>query len=170
MDERHHLTFDTYEEGKLSLDDYLNRVIFFGECTVDRKEFKEFMFNQSKPYPEVIEFFRNLKSKYGLKVVAVSNEGRELTVHRIKVMDLNYLIDFYIASSFVHFRKPDLDIYKIALDATQVEPHEIIYIDDREMFVQIAETLGIKSIHHTSLDSTKAQLSEAGLTATISNL
>ena len=40
MDERHHLTFDTYEEGKLSLDDYLNRVIFFGECTVDRKEFK----------------------------------------------------------------------------------------------------------------------------------
>ena len=28
MEERHHLTFDTYEEGKLSLDEYLNRVVF----------------------------------------------------------------------------------------------------------------------------------------------
>lgn len=28
MNERHHLTFDTYEEGKLSLDEYLKRVVF----------------------------------------------------------------------------------------------------------------------------------------------
>lgn len=28
MDERHHLTFDAYEEGKLSLDDYLDRTVF----------------------------------------------------------------------------------------------------------------------------------------------
>ena len=31
MDERHHLTFDTYEEGKLSLNEYLDRVVVIAE-------------------------------------------------------------------------------------------------------------------------------------------
>jgi putative hydrolase of the HAD superfamily len=31
MNERHHLTFDTYEEGKLSLEEYLTRVVFYEE-------------------------------------------------------------------------------------------------------------------------------------------
>ena len=45
FDERHHLTFDTYEEGKLSLDEYLDRVVFFGERAFSREAFKAFMFS-----------------------------------------------------------------------------------------------------------------------------
>lgn len=164
VNERHHLTFDTYEEGKLTLDEYLNRVIFYEKRSFSQGEFKKFMFEQSKPFPEMIEMFRDIKSRFQLKVVAVSNEGRELTVHRIKKFELNSLIDFFISSSFVHFRKPDVDIYRIALDAAQVLPQEIVYVDDRAMFVEVASALGIKSIHHTSLESTKKGLSELGLT------
>jgi putative hydrolase of the HAD superfamily len=40
MDERHHLTFDTYEEGKLSLDEYLNPVVFYQERSFAREEFR----------------------------------------------------------------------------------------------------------------------------------
>ena len=29
MEDRHHLTFDTYEEGKLTLEEYLGRVVFY---------------------------------------------------------------------------------------------------------------------------------------------
>ncbi|MEJ2555063.1 MAG: HAD family phosphatase, partial [Anaerolineae bacterium] len=39
MNERHHLTFDTYEEGKLNLYEYLNRVIFYQERPFSLEEF-----------------------------------------------------------------------------------------------------------------------------------
>jgi putative hydrolase of the HAD superfamily len=82
MNERHHLTCDTYEEGKLSLDEYLNRVVFYEKRTFSQTDFRTFMFQQSRPFPEMIELIRTVKSKNKLKVVAVSNEGRELTIHR----------------------------------------------------------------------------------------
>jgi len=46
FDERHHLTFDTYEEGKLSLDEYLDRVVFCEERPFSREAFKAFMFSR----------------------------------------------------------------------------------------------------------------------------
>jgi putative hydrolase of the HAD superfamily len=163
MDERHHLTFDTYEEGKLSLDEYLNRVVFYQDRPFSGEEFKAFMFAQSQPYPQMIELVRGLKRSHGVKVAVVSNEGRELTVHRIQKFGLTEFVDFFIASCFVHFRKPDADIYRIALDIGQVSPERVVYIEDRIMFVEVAQSLGIRGIHHTDYDSTRAALVSLGL-------
>jgi putative hydrolase of the HAD superfamily len=158
MDERHHLTFDTYEEGKLSLDGYLNRVVFYQERSFSREEFKAFMYAQSKPFPEMIELMRGLKSQHGLEIAAVSNEGRELTMYRVQQFNLGSVIDFFISSCFVHYRKPDEDMYRIALDIAQVSPERVVYIDDRAMFVEVAQGLGIKSIIHTGYDTTRTAL------------
>jgi putative hydrolase of the HAD superfamily len=163
VDERHHLTFDTYEEGKLSLDEYLARTIFYEPRPFQRDEFKAFMFAQSEPYPQVIELIRKLKARYGLKVAVVSNEGRELMTHRIPAFGLVEFVDFFIVSSFVHFRKPDADIYRIALDIAQVPPSQVAYLEDRPMFVDIARGLGIHGIQHVSYESTVAALAEVGL-------
>ncbi len=163
MDERHHLTFGTYEEGKLSLDQYLDRVVFFKDRSFTREDFKAFMFAQSKPMPEMIELVSQLKQTYKLKIAAVSNEGRELTIYRVKKFNLSSFIDFFISSCFVHFRKPDEDMYRIALDCAQVPPEEVIYIDDRAMFVEIAQGLGIQGIVHAGFESTRKKLKEMGL-------
>jgi putative hydrolase of the HAD superfamily len=165
MDERHHLTFDTYEEGKLSLNDYLRRVVFYEQRPFSAEEFKAFMFDQSQPFPEAIDLVRSLKVRHGLKIAAVSNEGRELTVYRIRHFDLGSLIDFFVSSCFVHFRKPDVDIYRVALDISQSEPGQVAYIDDRLMFVQVARELGIHGILHTGVTSTRQQLADLGLGA-----
>ncbi len=162
VNERHHLTFDTYEVGKLSLEDYLNRVIFYDKRSFTKKDFKEFMLAQSQQLPDMVDYIKKIKQEYGLKVTAVSNEGRELTEHRIKKFKLYELFDSFVASSFVHFRKPDIDIFKIALDVSQALPGNVVYIDDRHMFVEVAGTIGIKGIHHTSFESTKEKLSEFG--------
>jgi len=166
MDERHHLTFDTFEEGKLSLEEYLNRVVFYQQRPFSREEFRSFMFAQSQPYPEMMELIRSLKRRYGLKVAVISNEGRELTVYRIHKFRLVEFVDFFVSSCFVHFRKPDADIYRIALDIAQVSPAELVYIDDRGMFVEVAQGLGIRGIHHVSYESTRNALAELGLTPT----
>ncbi len=163
MDERHHLTFDTYEEGDLSLDEYLSRVIFHQKRQFTREDFKAFMFAQSKPVTDMINLMISLRKQYGLKIAAISNEGRELTVYRVKKFDLGSFIDFFISSCFVHFRKPDLRLYNLALDCAQVSTRESVYIDDRKMFVEIAEEIGLNGIHHTSYDSTRESLESLGL-------
>jgi putative hydrolase of the HAD superfamily len=163
MEDRHHLTFDTYEEGKLTLNEYLSRVVFYQKRKFTRAQFRKFMFAQSKPFPEMIELIRRLKLKYGLKIAVVSNEGRELNAHRIQTFKLNSFVDFFISSCFVHFRKPDEDIFRMALDIAQVPVGQVIYLDDRAMFVQIAKSLGIHGVHHTDCKSTRAKLSAFGL-------
>ena len=163
MDERHHLTFDTYEEGKLSLDEYLNRVVFYRTRSFSPADFRAFMFAQSQPFPDMLELMRALKHQYGLQVAAVSNEGRELTVYRVQQFKLETLIDFFISSCFVHYRKPDADIYRIALDIAQAQPAEVVYVDDRAMFVEVAQGLGLRGILHTGLDATQKTLASLGL-------
>jgi putative hydrolase of the HAD superfamily len=163
MNERHHLTYDTYEEGKLSLDAYLNRVVFYEKRSFSREEFKAFMYAQSQPFPHMIHLMRGLKNQYGLRIAAVSNEGRELTVYRVQQFKLGTLVDFFVSSCFVHFRKPDTDMYRIALDIAQVRPEQVVYIDDRAMFVEVAQGLGIQGIVHSSYESTQETLETLGL-------
>ena len=164
MNERHHLTFDTYEVGKLDLDEYLKRVVFYEKRNFTPKTFTDFMFAQSQPHPQMIELVKALKTRYKLKVAAVSNEGRELTIYRIKKFGLGEFIDFFVSSCFVHFRKPDPDIFCIALDLAQVQPEHVAYIEDRPMFIEIARSLGMRAIHHTGVAETRAALAGMGLT------
>jgi len=84
------------------------------------------MFTQSQPYPEMIDLMSRLKARYKLKVVAVSNEGRELILYRNHKFKLGELIHLFAFSFFLHFRKPDEDIYRLALHCAQVIPEEAI--------------------------------------------
>ena len=163
MEDRHHLTFDTYEVGKLTLAEYLDRIVFYRKRPFTRAEFRGFMFAQSKPYPDMIELVCRLKARHKLKIAVVSNEGRELNLHRILKFKLDGFVDFFISSCFVHFRKPDTDIYRMALDIAQVQSDRVVYIEDRPMFVQVARTLGIHGIHHVNCKSTRAALAAFGL-------
>jgi putative hydrolase of the HAD superfamily len=163
MEDRHQLNFATYEEGKLTLEQYLGRVIFHQKRPFTRAQFRRFMFSQSKPHPEMIALATRLKVRHGLKVVVVSNEARELNAYRIRTFNLTALADFFISSCFVHVRKPDADIFRLALDIAQIAPERVVYIDDLAMFVEVADGLGIHGIHHQGLETTRAALEALGL-------
>ena len=162
--ERHSMTFDTYEVGKLTLHQYLERVVFYEKRDFSYDDFRQFMFEQSQPYNDMLNLVKGLKEKYDLKIALVSNEGRELNEYRINTFKLNSFVDFFISSSFVHFRKPDADIFKVAIDIAQVNPEETLYLEDRPMFVQVAETVGLRGIHHENYEATKKIFEEYGLT------
>ena len=163
LENRHHQAFETYEVGKLSLEEYLGRVVFYQKRPFTRALFRKFMFAQSRPYPPMIELVRKLKAKYGLKIVVVSNEGRELNAYRIRKFKLDGFVDSFISSCFVHVRKPDSDIFRLALDIAQAPARQVVYIENTPMFVQIAEGLGIRSILHTDYRTTCSKLASLGL-------
>lgn len=161
-DERHHLTFDAYEEGKLSLDDYLDRTVFYTPRPFDKGAFRDFMLSRSKPLPEMLGFVRGLKARHGLKIVVVNNEGRELNNYRIKAFGLGCFVDAFVSSCFVRMRKPDADIFRVALDIAQTDPADAAYIDDRALFVEVAATLGIRGVVHRDAAATAKALAALG--------
>ena len=163
MEERDGLNFETHEEDKITFNEYLDRVVFYEKRPFTRAEFRRFMFAQSKPYAEMIELVRDLKAKYKLKIIVVSNESRELNAHRISTFKLGGFVDAFISSCFVHLRKPDADIFKLALDIAQTPARQSVNLENTAMFVQIAESMGIRGLLHTDYQSTRAKLAVLGL-------
>ena len=163
MQSRHKLVMATFEEGKITLSEYLDRIIFYKERPFTPEIFREFMFAQTAPNKEMIELMRQLKEKYHLKIAVINNEARELNEYRINKFQLNQFVDFFISSCFVHLRKPDADIFQLALDIAQVSPENVLYIEDTQMFVDIARNFGIRSIKHINQLSTSTELASFGL-------
>ena len=163
LNKRHTEALDTYEMGKLTLKEFLDRTVFYEKRSFTQAQFRKFMLAQSKPYPKMIELIRQLKTRYGLKIVVVSNEGRELNEYRIRKFKLDEFVDVFISSCFVRLRKPDAEIFRVALDTVRVSANQVVYIENTPMFVEIAEGLGIRSILHTDYKSTCAKLASLGL-------
>jgi putative hydrolase of the HAD superfamily len=152
-EERHHLIFHLYEEGKLTMDEYLERVIFYRTRSFSKDDFKTFMFTMSSPIEGSIEFFKSLKARYHLKVVALNNEALELNNFRIHKFRLAQLFDAFVSSCNVHLRKPDVEIFRMACEIAHTPPRNILFIDDRLMFVEVAISLGIHGYHFQGIEA-----------------
>jgi putative hydrolase of the HAD superfamily len=117
---RHKEAVATFEEGKITLDQYLDRTVFYQPRKFSKEEFKNYMFSLSKPKPEVLEFARSLAGKY--LMAAINNESREMNDYRIKQFGLSQIVDLFVSSCYVGMRKPDEKIYRVALDLIQKAP------------------------------------------------
>ena len=165
VDKRHQTNVATYEEGNLSIGEYLRRVVFFEERAFSPGEFQQYMFDQSEPYLEMIAFVKQLKAQYGLKIVVLSNEAREMNAHRIAKFGLNTFVDTFISSCLVHLRKPDEAIFRLAIDVVLTPLEQIVYIENTPLFVEIMGGMGVQSILHRDWESTAAELASMGLPA-----
>ena len=163
IEERHVLNFETHEEGRMTFAEYLDRVVFYQKRPFTRTQFRSFMCAQSKPYIEMIKLVARLKTQHKLRIAVVSNESRELNAYRIRQFELDAFVDCFISSCFVGFRKPDREIFRLALDIAQTPIEQVVYIENTPMFVQIAAGMEIRSILHTDYKSTCAKLASFGL-------
>ena len=141
---RHKEVLVPFEEGSLSLDEYLKATVFYRPRPFTPDQFKQFMFSLSRPKPETIEVARSLSAQY--QMATINNESRELNEYRIQTFKLTELFDLFISSCFVGVRKPDARIYRMALEVTQHVADECCFIDDRPVNVEGAAKLGIKTI------------------------
>lgn len=158
FESRHQLLFGDYETGKITLKDYLHYTVFYKPQPFSYDLFVEFMYAQSQAIPEMVNWVKKLKKEHGLKVVVISNEGRELTDFRIKAFKLDEFVDFFVVSCFLGIRKPDKQVWKMALDFVQVRAEETAYMDDRQLFVEIAANMGIHAFHHVDYTATKTAI------------
>ncbi len=161
MDKLHDMIFNIYEEGKVTLDDYLDTVLFYKKQSFSREEFKTFMLNESKPLPQLLNWLIEwkLQQHRHIKIFSINNEPKELNEHRIKTFGLTRLFDGFISSCDVGLRKPDPKIYQLAMAVAAVSPEECVYIDDREVLVRAGSKLGMKCWQHKSFEETRQYFS-----------
>jgi putative hydrolase of the HAD superfamily len=160
MNALHNFIFNVYEINSITLNEYLDRVVFDQPRDFTKEDFKTFMFGQSVELPEMLPWLKKWKQNCGFRIISINNEGRELNDFRIKKFDLHQCFDAFISSCEVGMRKPDPGIFTLAMGIAQVSPEECIYFDDRPMLVQAAQKLGIRSFHHSGFSTTKRILED----------
>jgi len=161
--DRHDLSFPAFDSGLITLNEYLDRTLFYRSRPFSREEFTAFMFAQSKEFPEtraVLDKVTNAKKYF---VAALNNEPLELNQYRIEAFDLrrNFLVFF--SSCYVRARKPEETIFRVALEVTQRPPEQCLFIDDRPLNLESPRKLGMNTIHHQSVEQLRSELGKYGV-------
>ncbi|MGI4022551.1 MAG: HAD family hydrolase [Janthinobacterium lividum] len=156
MEALHNLIFNIYEIGKITLDEYLDTVVFNHPRNFTREDFKSFVFSESKELPDLLAWLSDWKKDCGFRIISINNEGREMNNYRIKKFGLHRCFDAFISSCDVGMRKPDPSIFKLAMGVAQADPRQCYYFDDRPMLVEVARRTGMNVFHHTGFETTKA--------------
>ena len=160
MSEMHTFIFNVYEMGRISLDEYLDTVVFNHPRNFPREDFKEFMFKQSIELPGTLKWLKEWKKDCGFRIIAINNEGKELNDYRVTKFKLHECFDAFISSAEVGLRKPDPDIFNLAMGVAMAKPAQCVYFDDRIMFAKAAGKLGMRAYQHNGFESTKKILEE----------
>ena len=156
----HNFIFNVYEIGSITLDEYLDTVIFNHPRDFVREDFKEFIFAQSVELPKMLQWLKEWKKDCGFRIISINNEGKELNDYRVNKFKLHDCFDSFISSCEVKMRKPDPGIFQLAMGIAMATPQQCVYFDDRIMFANAAKKMGIRSFQHTDFESTKKILEE----------
>ncbi len=161
--DRHEMVVSSFERGKITLDEYLDRTIFYRTRSFTREAFWQFMFSLSQPFPEVIGFARSLTKCGKYFMGTINNESRELNLYRIEQNGFRDIFQVFVSSCFVGFRKPEQDIYRMALETTQIPPEECCFIDDRSLNLECALKFGMHTIEMQTLKGLQERLTSLGV-------
>jgi putative hydrolase of the HAD superfamily len=158
--DRHEMVVSSFERGTMTLDEYLDRTVFYRTRPFTREVFREFMFSLSQPFPEVLEFAQALTDTGKYFMGTINNESRELNYYRIEKYGLRRIFRLFVSSCFVGFRKPERDIYRLALEITQVPAEQCCFIDDRAINLECAAKLGMETIEMQQLEQLRGDLAK----------
>jgi putative hydrolase of the HAD superfamily len=161
--DRHEMVVSSFERGKITLDEYLERTVFYRPRPFTRDEFRDFMYSLSQPFPEVLAFAQALADSGKYFMGTINNESRELNDYRIDKFGLKNLFRVFVSSCFVGLRKPERDIYRLALETTQIAGEECCFVDDRALNLECAAKLGMTTIEMQGVEQLRADLAKVGV-------
>ncbi|HVO79271.1 MAG TPA: HAD family phosphatase [Terriglobales bacterium] len=163
--DRHDMLVSSFERGKIGLEEYLDRTVFYRSRPFTREAFKKYVFSLSQPDPEALEIARQLARSRNYLMSTINNESRELNEYRIQTFGLREIFSVFVSSCFVGLRKPEEGIYRLALEITQKRPEECCFIDDRALNLESAAKLGMHVIQMKGAASLREELQMLGVQA-----
>jgi len=163
FDDRHEMVVSSFERGKITLDEYLQRTIFYRKRPFTAEEFREYMFSLSQPFPEVLELAGRLAKSAKYLMGTINNESKELNEYRVRKFGLREIFTLFLSSCYVGLRKPEEAIYRLALEVTQKMPEECCFVDDRALNLEVAQRLGMHTIRMDNAEQLHGHLHDLGI-------
>lgn len=161
--DRHDLSFPAFDAGNISLTEYLDRTLFYRQRSFTREEFIAFMYAQSKEYQESRAILDAVTKSRRYFIGAINNEPLELNQYRIEKFDLRRNFQVFFSSCYVHSRKPEELIFRVALAVTQRPSPQCLFIDDRPLNLESPRRLGMNVIHYQNPEQLRADLGKFGV-------
>ena len=163
FESRHEMLVSSFERGKISLQEYLERTIFYRARSFTLDAFKEYMFSLSQPNKETLQLAEQLSRSCKYLMSTINNESKELNLFRIQTFGLRDIFSLFVSSCFVGLRKPEDGIYRLALEITQRPPEECCFVDDRALNLDTASRLGMRVIRMETAEQLRHELQELGV-------
>ncbi|MBA2698091.1 MAG: HAD family phosphatase [Nocardioidaceae bacterium] len=143
--------------GKLSEAEYRQRVL--EAFDLDAGDADDFMAQMWDWYcgeldTELCAYAASLRPAYRTAILSNSADGARREEQRR--YGFERLVDTIIYSHEVGLAKPDPRIYRLTCDLLNVQPGEMIFIDDTDDVVESARSFGIPTIHHRRTPDTIA--------------
>ena len=162
--DRHDFVVEAFETGRISLDGYLDRTVFYRERSFGPGRFKDLMRAQSYAHEDALGLVNRLKGSGGYLLATLNNESAELNQFRIDHFGLRNYFDLFLSSSILGIKKPDARIYRLAMDITQRRPEECLFVDDRPLNLECAADEGFRTVAFTDVEQLEQDLAEQGVT------
>lgn len=160
---RHDEFVAAFEEGRLTLDEYLDRTVFIKPRAFTPEDFEAFMYRQSKPFPDSLAVARALCASKSVRMCIASNESEELSRYRMRLFGLTEIFDTFLASCWVGVRKPAPNFFERCVEITAARAEQALFIDDRDENIAGAAAFGFKVILFQSAEQLRRALAAAGL-------
>jgi putative hydrolase of the HAD superfamily len=161
--DRHDLSFPAFDSGHITLNEYLDRTLFYRARPFTREEFTAFMFAQSKEYLETRAVLADAARTGKYFIGSINNEPFELNQYRVEAFNLRRDFLVFFSSCYVRSRKPEETIFRIALEVTQRPPEQCVFIDDRPLNLESPRRLGFNVIHHQNPGQLRSELRNHGV-------
>ncbi len=155
---RHKEVIAEWEEGRITLDEYLDIAVFHTSRSFSREKFIEFMYSQSVPDEATISIARLLSREDRYTLMTLNNESEELNKYRIEKFGISQIFEAFLCSCWLGVRKPIRRFYKRGLGIAHAEPATSLFIDDRQPNLISASTLGINVVHFKSATQLRSDL------------
>jgi putative hydrolase of the HAD superfamily len=163
FDRRHAEVDEMWEDGRMTLDQYLDCTVFFKPRGFNRDQFTAFMCSQSEPFPETITIARALADAGRQRLMTLNNESAELNTYRLRHFGLIDIFHAFFSSCWLGAMKPSPRIFELALSLSQADPVRSVFIDDREENVASARALGMHAIWFRSAGQLAHELRALGI-------
>jgi putative hydrolase of the HAD superfamily len=163
FEDRHELVAGAFDAGRITLEEYLNRTLFYRSRNFSKADFREFMFSHVTSNPDTLSLLGEVARTRKYLLAALNNESLELNLYRIERFGLRQYFTVFFSSCFLGLRKPDEAIYRTALYITQRDHSQCVLIDDRAINLECASLLGMHAIHYQSAAQLREELKNLGV-------
>ncbi|MFH1751824.1 MAG: HAD family phosphatase [archaeon] len=156
------IEFNLFMEGKITEDEFWKKIIQRNNLNITIEELKKVVREEFDEIEGTREIIEKLKSK-GFKLGLLSDHSREWVDYCNKKFDYHKLFHSTLYSFEAECLKTDKRIFELILEKLGEKPEDCLFIDDKKENIDIAKSIGLKTIQFKDAEQLKKELASQSI-------